>query len=111
MNNSSHRPTAPAHRVPGPVGAADPGTGPAPARVPVGRLAEALAGDSLPSLADILEHYRRHGTVAATAVAWPAASAAAADPFDEPILGLQTRELEGPELFEQFFGPGPAAQG
>lgn len=82
-----------------------------PTRAPVGHVAEALAGDHLPSLADILEHYRRHGTVAASAATWPAAaSAVAAEAFDEPILGLQTRELEGSELFEQFFGPGSAPQ-
>lgn len=76
--------------------------------VPVGHVAEALAGtDPLPSLADILAHYRRHGTVARTVAAWPGTSPAplpATPEFDEPILGLQTSEVHSPDLFDQFFG-------
>jgi hypothetical protein len=48
------------------------------------------------------------------ATAMPAARAATAAvvtprPFAEVIEGLQTRELDGKELFEQFFGPTPPA--
>ncbi len=32
----------------------------------------------------------------------PAAPPAA--PFDEPLTGLQTRELTGPDVFREFFG-------
>lgn len=71
--------------------------------------------DKLPSLARILEHYRRHGTLAGSLArgGWPDDSPPAARPqprsqlFSEPITGLQTRELDGPGLFERYFGSAP----
>lgn len=90
---------------------------PAPCRrssAGVGHVADALEAQALPSLTQILQHYREHGTVARTVAAWhptlpqdlPAAPPSAGpSPFAEPIEGLHTRELDGSELFEQFFGP------
>lgn len=86
---------------------------PAPARATAGasgRLAQALEWEALPSLAHILAHYREHGTVASTVAGWNPTSpkgqpAASVRPFAEVIEGLQTRELDGGDLFEQFFGP------
>ena len=82
--------------------------------------ADALEWEELPSLAHILAHYREHGTVARTVAAWhptqpqtlPMAPVKAAAtpgplPFAEVIEGLQTRELDGGDLFEHFFGPNP----
>lgn len=78
-------------------------------RAPLGPHPAARAGGGLPSredppsLAHILAHYRQHGTVARLAVE-PAPPAA--ERFDEVIEGLHTRELDGGELFDHFFGPG-----
>ncbi|MBI5255887.1 MAG: hypothetical protein HY855_05265 [Burkholderiales bacterium] len=73
----------------------------AASRGAVGHVADALHADELPSLAQILEHFRRHGTVARTV----AAEVSVPPPPDEAIAGLHTRELEGPTLFDEFFGP------
>lgn len=67
---------------------------------PVGRVGDALQSDELPSLAQILEHFRRHGTVALTV-----AAEAPPPPADEPIAGLDMCEHEGRTLFDEFFGP------
>ncbi len=81
-----------------PLGRAPIGARPA-ARAPAG----AAHREDPPSLSHILAHYRQHGTVARY-VAEPAT--AAAEHFDEVIEGLHTRELDGGELFDHFFGPG-----
>ncbi len=103
MERSPRRPP------PQPAGSLPPVRGVAP----VGRVAEALEREDLPSLSDILAHYRQHGTVARTVAAWhpnpPQAlpsPAEAPQAFDEAITGLQTRELDGPDLFDHFFGDG-----
>lgn len=79
----------------------------------VGHVADALEWEELPSLSHILAHYRQHGTVARTVAAWhptqPQGLPSPADApqaFDEAIAGLHTRELDGPDLFEHFFGNG-----
>ncbi len=97
--------------------ALQPGTLPSPRgrerASPVGHVAEALEWEELPSLSHILAHYRQHGTVARTVAVWHPTQPQALPPgteapqaFDEPIAGLQTRELDGTDLFDHFFGSG-----
>jgi len=92
----------------------------APTREPAplprkGRVHAAELGETsedLPTLAHILARYREHGTLAGSvAVPDPTTVRAATTstsnprPFAEVIEGLQTRELDGSDLFERFFGP------
>ena len=105
--NSARTPAFPAAQ-PGPrlLGRVGAGVG-------VGHVAEALDNASLPSLSQILQHYREHGTVARLVATWNPTQSddlidepppARPNPFLEPIDGLHTRELDGSDLFEQFFG-------
>ena len=92
-----------------------------PGRTRSGTLAASpLEWEDMPSLVDRVRHAARHARDEAQPSGWDSTRPAGldelpgphdsmaleAEPFVQPVAGLEVREVRGHHLFQHFFGPG-----